>query len=51
MVGGVAFDGFAEEPQVAFGGGFFGLLDVAGKLGQHDRGEDAENGHDDEQFN
>lgn len=47
MVEGVAFDGGAEDSEVVFGGGFFGLLDVVLELGEGDGGEDAEDGDDD----
>ena len=50
MVVGVSFDCFAEDAQVVFGGGFFGLLDVAAEFGNDDGGEDAEDGHDDHQL-
>lgn len=51
MVEGVAFDGFAEDSEVVFGGGLFGLFDVVLEFGEDDGGEDAEDGDDDHEFN
>ena len=50
MVLGISFDGLSQDSEVIFCGGFFGFLDMAGEFGDDDGGEDAEDGHDDHEF-